>query len=171
MFDGKLLNLFYFLLNKHKQNIIMRFTKNFTLQEMVASQTAANRGIVNIPNKYQIENLQTLCDKVLQPARDFIGSIFISSGFRCYKLNTAIGGSKSSQHCKGEAADIKCQDNAKLFHHILKNLDFDQLIWEFGDKRQPQWIHVSYKGLKNRRQVLVAYRDNGRTVYDIYENR
>lgn len=145
-----------------------KLTENFSLEEMIASQTAANRGIDNTPDQWQIENMQRLCENLLQPLRDAIGVINVSSGFRSPALNRAIGGSRTSQHCKGEAADIKCNNNAALFHLIRETMDFDQLIWEFGDNNQPQWIHVSYKKKGNRNQVLIAFRENEKTAYRAY---
>jgi len=95
------------------------------------------------------------------------GPIFISSGYRSPHLNISIGGISTSQHCKGEALDLDADGyNYKLFNYIFENLDFDQLIWEFGDDKNPAWVHVSYKIDENRNQVLKAYKDEqGRTKY------
>lgn len=134
-------------------------TKNFTLKELCATKT----GIHNEPNAEQKEALRLLAVNILQPARDALGPIKVTSGFRNAKVNTAIGGSRTSQHMKGEAADLQCDDNAALFKFI-KTLDFDQLIWEFGDKEQPDWVHVSYAS-KNRKEVLKATKKNGVTKY------
>jgi zinc D-Ala-D-Ala carboxypeptidase len=92
--------------------------------------------------------------------------IRISSGFRCVQVNRKIGGSTSSQHCKGEAMDIKI--DAKGFYFIKDKLEFDQLIWEFGNDEQPSWVHVSYKKSRNRKQVLKATKRNGKTIYSSY---
>ncbi len=149
---------------------ILMLSRNFSLQEFIHSQTAANLGIDNMPDKKQVDSLQSLCMNVLQEARDVCGPIFISSGFRCKELNEKIGGSKTSQHMKGQAADISSRDNSRLFHHIRQYQYFDQLIWEFGDEDQPQWVHVSYNPFgKNRRQVLRAVKDDeGKTKYEPY---
>lgn len=137
----------------------MRLTKDFTLKELCVTKT----GIHNEPNAIQIEALRELALNVLQPARDALGLIRVTSGFRNPKVNAAIGGSRSSQHMKGEAADLQCEDNAALFNFI-KTLEFDQLIWEFGDKEQPDWVHVSF-AKKNRKEVLKATKKNGVTKY------
>ena len=134
-------------------------TKNFTLKELCVTKT----GIHNEPNAEQKEALRLLAVNILQPARDALGAITVTSGFRNAKVNAAIGGSRTSQHTKGEAADLQCKDNAALFKFI-KTLDFDQLIWEFGDKEQPDWVHVSYAS-KNRKEVLKATKKNGVTKY------
>jgi zinc D-Ala-D-Ala carboxypeptidase len=134
-------------------------TKNFTLKELCVTKT----GIHNEPNAEQKEALRLLAVNILQPARDALGAITVTSGFRNAKVNAAVGGSRSSQHTKGEAADLQCDDNAALFKFI-KTLEFDQLIWEFGDKEQPDWVHVSYAS-KNRKEVLKATRKNGVTKY------
>jgi hypothetical protein len=148
----------------------MKMSTNFTLAEMVSSHTAQRLGIDNTPNDEQIESLKELCEKILQPVRDKFGPVRITSGLRVPDLNTAIGGSKSSQHCKGEAADINlCSNscggkNADVFNYIKDHLIFDQIIWEFGENC-PAWVHVSYNYGKNRKQVLKAKKQNGKTVY------
>ena len=134
-------------------------TKNFTLKELCVTKT----GIHNEPNAEQKEALSLLAVNILQPARDALGAITVTSGFRNAKVNAAVGGSRSSQHTKGEAADLQCKDNAALFQFI-KTLEFDQLIWEFGDKEQPDWVHVSYAS-KNRKEILKATKKNGVTKY------
>ena len=134
-------------------------TKNFTLKELCVTKT----GIHNEPNAEQKESLRLLAVNILQPARDALGAITVTSGFRNAKVNAAIGGSRSSQHMKAEAADLQCDDNAALFQFI-KTLEFDQLIWEFGDKEQPDWVHVSY-AKKNRKEILKASKKNGVTKY------
>lgn len=146
----------------------MRLSKNFTLQEMVHSYTAVKKGLLNEPNEAQIENLRILCENVLQPLRDALGPIHISSGFRSVELNTAIGGSSSSQHCalKGAASDIDMgKRNAEVFNYIKENLEWDQLIWEFGTDENPSWVHVSYNEGHNRKQILKAVKQAGRTKY------
>jgi zinc D-Ala-D-Ala carboxypeptidase len=134
-------------------------TKNFTLKELCVTKT----GIHNEPNAEQKEALRLLAVNILQPARDALGPIKVTSGFRNAKVNAAISGSRSSQHMKGEAADLQCDDNAALFKFI-KTLEFDQLIWEFGDKEQPDWVHVSFSK-RNRKEVLRAKRVGGQTKY------
>ena len=134
-------------------------TKNFTLKELCVTKT----GIHNEPNDEQKEALRLLAVNILQPARDALGPIKVTSGFRNAKVNAAVGGSRSSQHTKGEAADLQCDDNAALFKFI-KTLEFDQLIWEFGDKEQPDWVHVSF-AKKNRKEILKASKKNGVTKY------
>tara|TARA_R110001592_G_scaffold42649_2_gene138453 strand:+ start:621 stop:1070 length:450 start_codon:yes stop_codon:yes gene_type:complete len=146
----------------------MKLSNNFSLAEMTRSSTATKKGIDNTPNGSQIENLLILCDNVLQPLRDALGPIVISSGFRSVKLNTAIGGSSSSQHCalKGAASDIDLGLlNAKVFNYIKSNLIWDQLIWEFGSEDCPSWVHVSFNEGHNRKQILKAIKQNGKTKY------
>ncbi len=137
----------------------MNLTPHFTLSEMLASQAATRLKIAEqfSPDENVIANLKALCTNILEPLRDDIGfSLHISSGYRCPRLNKAIGGSKTSQHMVGEAADIQCHGttNEQLFDRIQKlKLPFDQLIWEYGTKKEPAWVHVSYSS-RNRRQVL-----------------
>lgn len=153
----------------------MQITQNFTLTEMVKSQAAINARIGNMPDKEQLANIILLCKHVLQPLRDAIGVVNVNSGFRSVALNQLIGGAHkivdgqyvpTSQHCKGQAADITCNDNSSAFNFIRQNLQFDQLIWEFGNDNSPAWIHVSYSENFNRKQVLRAFSVNGRTVYE-----
>lgn len=143
--------------------------KYFTMKELTKSPTAQRKGIKNEPNEQEKRNLEALVDKILDPLREAYGKpIIVGSGFRCEKLNKAIGGAVSSQHMKGQAADIttvsdKPEDNKVLYDLIIKlGLPFDQLINEFGFN----WIHVSY-GPRNRRQKLKALKKNGRTVYEV----
>lgn len=144
-------------------------TTHFTLSELTRSDLAKRKGIKNTPNEAQKEALQAICEDILEPLRSDMGfPISISSGFRSEELNKKIGGSSSSQHCKGEAVDIDNDgNNSEIFHWLLENADFDQLIWEFGNKNEPDWVHVSYvRGRKNRGQVLRAVKVSGRTVYE-----
>ena len=135
-----------------------------TLAEFESSPTATSKGISNSMNSAEIEAAKLLCEKVFEPIRAFVGGpIKINSGFRSAALNRAIGGSSTSQHCKGEAIDIPV--GSKVFHYIKDKLDFDQLIWEFGDRNEPQWVHVSYKKSGNRKQVLRATKVGGKTSY------
>lgn len=140
----------------------MQLTKNFFLKEFILSPTAVRMGIDNYPGPGEIAALEALSLNVLQPLRSWYGhSIRVASGFRSPALNSYIGGANKSQHKKGEAADIDTvTDNAKLFNYIKNNLPFDQIIWEFGDDENPDWIHVSYRADgNNRKEVLKAYRD------------
>jgi zinc D-Ala-D-Ala carboxypeptidase len=145
----------------------MELTKNFTLEEMTASNIAKSKKIDNTPNEKQIEALKALCENVLQPVRDVLGVIKVNVGFRSEALNKATkNSSKTSQHCKGEAADLDSADNAKLFNYIRAHVPFDQLIWERGDDHQPDWVHVSFvSGKPNRRQVLRCYFIDGEPHY------
>lgn len=155
----------------------MKLSKNLSLKEMTKSNTAIKRGFSNAPDNRQLANLRGWAINIFQPLRDhFKTAIFISSGFRSLKLNIAIGGSKTSQHSKGEAGDIdadvfKGVTNAEIFHYIKDNLDFDQLIWEFGDDEEPNWVHASYKlDRTNRGEILIASRVEGRkkAIYTYY---
>jgi hypothetical protein len=124
----------------------------------------------NIPNKMNeahIASATLLCNKVFEPLRLYLGrAITISSGYRSPALNRAIGGSATSQHSKAEAIDVNI--GAKGFFYIKDNLEFDQLIWEFGTDHEPAWVHVSYKKSGNRKQVLKAIKSNGKTKYINY---
>lgn len=143
-----------------------QLTNNFSYEEMTRSITARNRGIENIPDAMQIASLRMLCIKVLQPCREYLDEpIVIQSGFRSKKLNKRIGGAKNSQHTRGEAADINCRNNKAVFDYIRDNLPFDQLIWEFGNDDQPEWIHVSHVLGENRGEVLRALKKGDKTVY------
>ena len=152
----------------------MQLSKNFKLEEFVKSAIATKYGIDNTPNAVQLENLTNLCVDCLQPVRDEYGKpIIINSGFRTAALNAAMEKdgyrvSKTSQHMLGEAADIRDADkkqNKALFDVILKRGVFDQLIWEDGNSKYPDWIHVSYR--KNRKQVLRML--NGVTTHRKYD--
>lgn len=134
------------------------------------SATAIKHGIANEPNSQHLTNLKAVATNIFQPCRDYFGKpLAVTSGYRSPELNDLIGGSKRSQHSKGEALDLDAQvyggfTNAELFHYIKDNLDFDQLIWEFGTEEEPDWIHCSYT-TNNRGEVLRAYRHNGKTRY------
>jgi zinc D-Ala-D-Ala carboxypeptidase len=146
-------------------------SKHISYKEGVYSNTALRRGIDNTPNEEQLANMKLIGEKIFEPLREYVGGpIKINSFFRSAKLNTAIGGSRTSQHCKGQAMDIddtfKHKSNAEMYHYIKDNLDFDQMIWEFGDDDNPNWVHVSYVSPdKNRNRCLKAYKENGRTKY------
>jgi len=138
----------------------MQLTDNFSLAELCKSQTALRKGIDNLPKDPDVvAKMQTLAEEILQPIRDKFGPTVINSGYRCKKLNTAIGGSKKSQHCFGEAVDVEvpCLSNRDLAEWVKNNLDFDQLILEFYNGKDPRsgWVHISYKDtINNRKQVL-----------------
>jgi hypothetical protein len=152
----------------------MKLTPHFTLAEFTRSESAKRHGVSNEPTAEHKENLIVLCEKILEPIRLKFGPINISSGYRSKILNHYIGGSLSSQHCEGKAADIDMDgmgsvSNKEIFEYIQVNLDFDQMIWEFGTKENPDWVHVSYNGAKNRKQVLRALKVNGKTAYAPYK--
>lgn len=133
--------------------------KYFTLKEMLSSATASEQGFDEqfTPPVEVVNNLEALCKNILDPLREAVGPIRVTSGYRCKRLNTAVKGSNTSQHTKGQAADIKGikVSNAELFHKIQKmNLPFDQLIWEYGTEQDPDWVHVSF-GPLNRKQILL----------------
>jgi len=148
----------------------MRLSKNFVLSEITRSNTATRLGISNEPTKEHLENMQRLISNLIQPMRDSIGPIRISSGYRNPSLNRAIGGSRSSQHCKGEALDIQFWQMGKMMNILIyewildSGLEFDQMINEFDFA----WIHISLKEKNNRKQVLEAYKNkDGDTAYKV----
>ena len=145
----------------------MNLSKHVTKAEFENSDTATRHGINNEMSPSQIESAKLLCENVFEPLRLYLNTpIKISSGFRSVQLNKMIKGSLTSQHTKGEAMDIKI--DAKGFYFIKDKLEFDQLIWEFGNDEQPSWVHVSYKKSGNRKQVLKATKRNGKTIYSSY---
>jgi hypothetical protein len=150
----------------------MIITKNLTLQELIHSNTAKAKGIDNSPTNEHLRNLIEIANNIFQPLRDGIGKpIRISSGYRSEKLNKAVGGSKTSQHNKGQALDLVATTgftNKDIFDYIKNNLEFDQMIWEFGTDKNPDWVHVSYNKGKNRKQVLKAIKKDGKTLYINY---
>lgn len=148
----------------------MKLSKNFSLAEFTKSQTATRRGIDNTPEGEHLDAAVALFENVVQPVRDAFGPTVINSGYRSADLNTAVGGSSRSQHCKGEAADIEVPGtpNAELAAWIRDNVEFDQLILEFYTPGIPDsgWVHVSYKADgSNRKSILTAMKENGKTVY------
>jgi len=148
----------------------MNLTANFSLVEMVKSETALRHGLDNTPGEVEIENLRVLCEKVLQPVRDHYGrGVKVNSGFRHPEVNAAVGGSKTSDHCKGQAADIEIPGvpNAELAKWISENLQFTQVILEFYTPGVPDsgWVHVSYNPADLKKQQLTASRVDGKTVY------
>ena len=145
-------------------------TKNFGYQEMIKSSTADRLGISNDATREHVINLVNLCNFILQPVRDEFGPIRINSGYRSPALNKAVGGSKTSQHCNGQAADFESSkvSNPDLAKWIEKNLIFDQLILEFYDGVDPNsgWVHCSYRlDGNNRGSTLTALRVPGKTQY------
>ena len=146
-------------------------SKHISDREGVYSTTAMRRGLDNTPDGEQLDNMKLLAEKVFEPLREWVGGpIRINSFFRGPELNTAIGGSSKSQHCKGQAVDIDdggCnKTNAQMYKYIKDELEFDQMIWEFGDDKNPNWVHISYVSEDaNRNRCLKAYKDKGKTKY------
>jgi hypothetical protein len=159
----------------------MKLSNHLSLAEVTRSETAKRKGISNMPTAEHLENFKLLAEKVFESVREhFKVPIHISSGYRSADLNKAIGGAgktvngvyvPSSQHCHGQAIDIDMDGsgsevtNADVFNYIKDNLDYDQLIWEFGTDKNPDWVHVSYSKTKNRKQRLKAVKTNGKTSY------
>ena len=148
----------------------MHLTNNFTLEELTKSETALRFDLDNEPNDEQLANLVALCECVLQPVRDHFGKgVKVNSGLRTPEVNAKVGGSKTSDHCKGMAADIEIPGvaNAELAQWITDNLEFRQVILEFYTPGIPDsgWVHVSYNAGDNKKQVLTATKQNGKTVY------
>ena len=148
-------------------------SKHISYKEATRSNTAIRRGIENIPDVEELENMKLIAEKVFEPLRKWVGGpIKINSFYRSPELNVAIGGSKKSQHCHGQAIDIDDtyghRSNASMVKHIRYNMDYDQIIWEFGDDKNPAWVHVSYVSEeKNRHRCLQAYKENGKTKYKV----
>jgi hypothetical protein len=150
----------------------MKLSENFSLAEMIKSETASRRGMDNTPGEVEIENMKKLAINVLQPVREhFKRGVHVNSGFRHPEVNAAVGGSKTSDHCKGQAADIEIPGiaNADLAQWIVDNCDFRQVILEFYTPGIPDsgWVHVSYVEGDNKKQVLTAMKENGKTVYKV----
>lgn len=150
-----------------------KISKHITLREAIESYTAKRKGIENMPSEYELTNMVGVAVNIFEPLRKWVGGpIKVNSFYRSEELNKAIGGSSKSQHCQGRAIDIDDvyghKTNAEMYRFIEKNLDFDQLIWEFGDDENPNWVHVSYVSPdENRRRCLKASKQNGKTVYSI----
>ena len=146
----------------------MNLTRNFTLQELIKSDTAIRKGIDNNPNADQIEKLKKLCENVLQPVRDQFGRVKVTSGYRSPELCVAIGSSVNSQHAKAEAADFEVLgvDNAEVADWVYKNCQTDQLILEFYTPGEPQsgWIHASWVEFQPRAQYMRAFRDENKKI-------
>jgi zinc D-Ala-D-Ala carboxypeptidase len=150
----------------------LMISKYLTLEEATRSNTAKKLGIQNLPTPEHLVNMKRVATQIFDKVRDHIGGpLFASSFYRSPELNQAIGGSSvTSQHMKGEAIDIDTKrygvgTNKQVFDFIRKNLDFDQLLWEFGTHDEPEWVHVSLKKEGNRRQVLRVVKINGQTKY------
>ena len=154
----------------------MELSKNFTLREMTRSQTATRKGISNTPSGTHQSNLVLLCQNILQPLRDYYGRpLRVTSGYRSPELCIAIGSSVNSQHAKGQAADFEIPgvSNKELAEYINENLNYDQLILEFFTPDDPMsgWVHCSFNNkAENRKQFLRAYKDNGKTKYEMYSD-
>jgi len=152
----------------------MKLSEHLELAEVIRSESAKRRGISNMPTEEHIKNLKLRAENVFEPIRaNFRQPIRISSGYRSQALNAAIGGAMRSQHSSGEALDIDMEgtalSNKEIFIFIKDKLNFDQLIWEFGNKNEPDWVHVSYKANgQQRKQVLRAIKEQGKTKYIPY---
>lgn len=148
-----------------------KISKHITYKEATRSVTALRLGIENKPSEYELQNMELIAEKVFEPLREAVnGPIKINSFYRCEELNKAIGGSSRSQHCQGRAIDIDdvygYVSNSYMYYYIKDNLDFDQLIWEFGTDTEPDWVHVSYVDSdSNRKRCLLAYKEEGKTKY------
>ena len=151
----------------------MKLSNNLSLAEVIKSNTAIRRGIDNTPTDDHIENLKYLAEKVFQPIREHFGCpIFVSSGYRSKELNEAIGGSQKSFHSHGMALDLDMDgkasgvSNTDIFMYILNNLNYTELIWEFGTENKPDWVHVAIaKGRETEKNTKIAYREEGKTKY------
>jgi hypothetical protein len=152
----------------------MKLSEHLSLSEVTRSESAKRNQISNMPTGEHIANFMLLAEKIFEPIREHFGvPIHISSGYRSKELNAKIGGSATSQHCKGQAIDIDMDGstngvtNADVFEYIKDNLPFDQLIWEFGNDTNPDWVHVSYN-VKQRGEILKAVKINNVTKYIKY---
>jgi len=151
----------------------VNISEHITYKEATKSNTASRLGIDNTPGVYEQQNMEIVAEKIFEPLRAWVGGpIKINSFYRCDELNTAIGGSSRSQHCQGRAIDLDDtfghKTNAEMFEYIKNELNFDQLIWEFGDDENPDWVHVSYVSEdQNRKRCLKAQKINGKTNYSI----
>jgi hypothetical protein len=151
----------------------MMLSKHISDKEGTYSITALRLGLDNTPGDKEYSNMQLLAEKIFEPLRKYVGGpIKINSFYRGPELNKAIGGSSKSQHCKGQAIDIddtyRYKTNAEMYKWIKENLNYDQMIWEFGDDNNPAWVHVSYVSEEdNRNRCLKAYKENGKTKYKV----
>ena len=146
-------------------------SKHISYHEGTYSQTGVRRNLDNTPNENQLKCMKEVSENLFEPLREWVGGpIKINSFFRGEPVNTAIGGSTRSQHMKGQAIDIDDtfghKTNAEMYHYIKDNLDFDQMIWEFGDDKNPNWVHISWVSHRsNRKKLTIAKKVNGRTKY------
>ena len=154
----------------------MKLTKNLSLSEVLVSQTAKRLHISNQPTEDHLNSLKEIATNIFQPLREGLGvPIYVSSGYRSKELNSAIkGSSKTSQHLKGQALDLDADvygrvTNAEIFYYIKENLDFDQMIWEGGTEKNPNWVHVSFNVGKNRGSLLRMYKVNGKSAYKVFD--
>jgi hypothetical protein len=151
----------------------MMLSKHISDKESTYSITALRLGLDNTPGDYEYSNMELLAEKIFEPLRKYVGGpIKINSFYRGPELNKAIGGSSKSQHCEGRAIDIDdtygYKTNAEMYKWIKENLNFDQMIWEFGDDNNPAWVHVSYVSEdQNRNRCLKAYKENSKTKYKV----
>jgi hypothetical protein len=154
----------------------MKLSEHLDLSEVTRSDMAKRKGMSNMPTPEPLDNFKKLAENIFEPIRKHFGvPIHISSGYRSVALNKFIKGSATSQHCSGEAIDIDMDGsssgvtNKMVFEFIKANLNFDQLIWEFGTKEAPDWVHVSFETTgKQRKQVLRAIKSGGKTAYQPY---
>jgi hypothetical protein len=146
---------------------MLKISDNVTYRDVTKSTTATKYNISNAPNKEQLDNIILLCNNIIEVLIKNKFKINISSFFRSLELNKKIGGATKpvSQHCKGEAVDLTSVDNASIFNFIKENLEFDQLIYEFGNDKQPQWVHISLKKEDNRKQILKIIKEDGKAKY------
>jgi len=151
----------------------MKISDHITYAEAIHSNTAKRKSIDNTPSEVQVLSMKLLAEKIFEPLRKWVGGpIKVNSFFRSVTLNEAIGGVASSQHCKGQAIDIDdvygYKTNAEMYKWIQENLDYDQMIWEFGTDTQPNWVHISYVSKEeNRNKCLKAYKEHSRTKYKV----
>ena len=149
----------------------MKISKHISYKEGVKSNTATRLGLDNMPGDYELGNMTLIAERLFEPLRAWVGGpVKINSFYRSKELNLAIGGSQRSQHCEGRAIDLDdtfgYKTNAEMFYYIKENLNFDQMIWEFGSDNNPDWVHISYVSEdQNRNRCLIAYKENGKTRY------
>tara|TARA_R100001480_G_scaffold86034_1_gene93783 strand:- start:530 stop:994 length:465 start_codon:yes stop_codon:yes gene_type:complete len=152
-----------------------RISEHVSYREGVKSNTATRLNIDNTPDSYALSNMTAISIHLFEPLRRWVGGpIKINSFYRSEDLNKAIGGSSRSQHCQGRAIDIDdtfgYKTNAEMFYFLKATLNFDQIIWEFGDDKNPDWVHMSFISFnENRGRALIAYREKGKTKYKNYE--
>jgi zinc D-Ala-D-Ala carboxypeptidase len=154
-----------------------KISDHISYKEATHSATALRKNLDNTPDKNQLKCMKDIAENLFEPLRKWVGGpIKINSFFRGEPVNTAIGGSKYSQHMKGQAIDIDdtfgYKTNAEMYHYIKDNLDFDQMIWEFGDDKNPNWVHISWVSHRpNRKKLTIAYKEGGKTKYKNKEHK